>query len=46
MDNRYYKGPVTDHFDGVRFFHPGLPSSDKSLVDILKWMILGKGFLA
>jgi L-ascorbate metabolism protein UlaG (beta-lactamase superfamily) len=42
MHNRYYKGPVTDHFDGVRFFHPGLPSSDKSLLDILKWMILGQ----
>jgi L-ascorbate metabolism protein UlaG (beta-lactamase superfamily) len=42
LHNRYYKGPVTDHFDGVRFFHPGLPSSDKSLLDILKWKILGQ----
>ncbi|HEY0292154.1 MAG TPA: MBL fold metallo-hydrolase [Hansschlegelia sp.] len=23
--NRYYSGPITDHFDGVRFFNPGHP---------------------
>lgn len=42
MHNRYYQGPLTDHFDGVRFFHPGLPYSDKSLLDILKWKVKGK----
>jgi len=42
LRNRYYQGPPTDHFDGTRFFHPGLPSSDKSLLDILKWKIPGK----
>jgi L-ascorbate metabolism protein UlaG (beta-lactamase superfamily) len=40
--NRYYQGPITDHFDGTHFFHPGLPVSDKSLLDVLKWKILGK----
>src|ERR1035441_5770753 len=43
LRNRYYQGPLTDHFDGVRFFHPGLPSADKGLVDILKWKIKGSG---
>ena len=42
LRNRYYQGPVTDHFDGVRFFHPGLPSSDKSLLEIFKRKLLGK----
>jgi len=39
LANRYYDGPKTDHFDGARFFHPGLLSSDKSLLDVLKWKI-------
>ena len=42
MPNRYYKGPVSDHFDGRRFFQPGLPNSDKSLVDVLRWRLFGK----
>jgi L-ascorbate metabolism protein UlaG (beta-lactamase superfamily) len=42
MKNPYYQGPVTDHFDGVRFFHPGLPVSDKSGLDILKWKLREK----
>ncbi len=42
MANRYYEGPASDHFDGERFFHPGLPSSDKSLFEVLRWKILGK----
>ena len=37
MRNQYYQGPLSDHFDGARFFHPGLPASDKSLLDLLKW---------
>ena len=32
LPNRYYSGPVTDHFDGKQFYHPGLPSTDKSLL--------------
>lgn len=34
--NRYHAGPVSDHFDGTRFFNPGgapLPG----LSDLLKW---------
>jgi L-ascorbate metabolism protein UlaG (beta-lactamase superfamily) len=42
LRNPYYQGPLTDHFDGTRFFHPGLPAPDKGLLDILKWRILGK----
>ena len=34
--NRYYKGPVSDHFDGEVFFNPkGVPP--RSLGDLLKW---------
>ncbi len=34
---RYYDGPVSDHFDGVRFFDPhGSPPS--SLARLLQWM--------
>jgi len=32
----YYRGPVSDHFDGERFFNPGKPM-DKTFVDVLKW---------
>jgi L-ascorbate metabolism protein UlaG (beta-lactamase superfamily) len=33
---RYYDGPVSDHFDGVRFFDPhGVPP--KSFADLLRW---------
>ena len=39
MSNPYYQGPRSDHFDGERFFHPGLPSADKGLLDILRWKL-------
>lgn len=35
--NKYYQGPVTDHFDGVRFFNPGHPNTDRSIGAILRW---------
>lgn len=35
--NRFYSGPVSDHFDGSRFFNPGSDQADKSLWDILRW---------
>ena len=35
--NRYYSGPVTDHFDGVRFYNPDHPSTDRSGRDIWRW---------
>jgi L-ascorbate metabolism protein UlaG (beta-lactamase superfamily) len=39
--NRYYQGPVTDHFDGNRFTSP-LPTPDKGLRDILRWRFTSK----
>lgn len=35
--NRYYDGPVTAHFDGIRFLNPGEPETDRSVRDILRW---------
>ena len=35
--NTYYTGPITDHFDGARFFNPGQSSTDRSLRDIWRW---------
>jgi len=35
--NRYYQGPVSDHFDGLRFFNPGEPDTDRSLGEVLRW---------
>jgi L-ascorbate metabolism protein UlaG (beta-lactamase superfamily) len=42
LGNRYYTGPVTDHFDGKQFYHARLPSTDKSLIDLLRWQFFGK----
>lgn len=39
--NPYYAGPVSDHFDGVRFFNPGL-DVDKSRIDLLRFLLLEK----
>jgi L-ascorbate metabolism protein UlaG (beta-lactamase superfamily) len=36
-DNPYYTGPVSDHFDGVRFFNPDHPDTDRSLRQMLQW---------
>ena len=38
--NRYYSGPVSDHFDGVRFFNPG-GTPLRGLSDLLKWQFGG-----
>jgi len=35
--NPYYQGPVTDHFDGERFFNPGRRWG-KSSHDVVKWL--------
>jgi L-ascorbate metabolism protein UlaG (beta-lactamase superfamily) len=38
MPSRYYKGPVSDHFDGVRFFDPhGAPPRNRR--DLLRWLV-------
>ena len=39
MSNPYYTGPVTDHFDGTRFFNPGQPDTDRALSDVLRWKL-------
>ncbi|MGL4636491.1 MAG: MBL fold metallo-hydrolase [Beijerinckiaceae bacterium] len=40
--NPYYSGPVTDHFDGLKFFSPGRPdNADKKRMDLLKWQFGG-----
>lgn len=36
----YYDGPVSDHFDGVRFFLPG-QTRDKSQAELWKWRTSG-----
>jgi L-ascorbate metabolism protein UlaG (beta-lactamase superfamily) len=38
--SRYYSGPVSDHFDGQRFFGPH-PSGNKGLAALLKWQLAG-----
>ncbi|WOS62648.1 MBL fold metallo-hydrolase [Sinorhizobium fredii] len=39
--NRYYNGPVSDHFDGVRFFNPG-GMAPRGLAHLLRWQFGGK----
>ncbi|PAX06301.1 MBL fold metallo-hydrolase [Sphingomonas lenta] len=39
--NRYYAGPPSDHFDGLRFFNPGQPSTDRSFGQLLRWQLGG-----
>ena len=36
--NRYYSGPVSDHFDGTRFFVPGHPPPISAL-EFLQWKL-------
>lgn len=38
--NRYYQGPASDHFDGVRFFSPNQPQ-DKGFMELLRWQLGG-----
>ncbi|MFD0938183.1 MBL fold metallo-hydrolase, partial [Methylobacterium trifolii] len=40
--NPYYRGPVSDHFDGVRFHGPE-QGADKDLSDVLRWQVSRKG---
>lgn len=40
--NRYYSGPVSNHFDGTRFYSPNLhsgdsPATDRTLREVLRW---------
>ncbi|MBP2237765.1 L-ascorbate metabolism protein UlaG (beta-lactamase superfamily) [Sinorhizobium kostiense] len=34
--NPYYSGPVSDHFDGIRFFNPG-GIAPRGLADLVRW---------
>lgn len=34
--NAYYSGPVSDHFDGTRFFNPG-GDPPRGFTDLLRW---------
>lgn len=36
--SRYYNGPVSDHFDGERFFDPD-SAPPKARPDLLRWMV-------
>ncbi|SEM66686.1 L-ascorbate metabolism protein UlaG, beta-lactamase superfamily [Pseudorhodobacter antarcticus] len=38
--NRYYSGPVSDHFDGVQFFNPD-GAAPAGFGDLLKWQLGG-----
>ncbi len=40
--NRYYDGPVTDHFDGEVFFNPG-GTPPRGFRDVLKWQLTDRG---
>lgn len=42
MGNRYYNGPPSDHFNGKQFFHAGLPSTDKGILELLRWKLFSK----
>ena len=35
--NQYYRGPASDHFDGIRFYNPGQPTTDRSILELLRW---------
>ncbi len=37
--NKYYDGPPSDHFDGLRFFNPDHPDTDRSLRQVLRWKL-------
>lgn len=40
-NNPYYNGPVSDHFDGTRFYIKGL-SRDTSRLDLIRWRLFGE----
>ena len=40
--NPYHSGPVTDHFDGTRFYNPGPAAPDRSFRDVLRWQFAGQ----
>ena len=41
--NRYYQGPLSDHFDGTTFFVPGAPLPDKTARDLWRFWRTPRG---
>ncbi len=39
LDDRYYIGPASDHYDGERFFNPGGVATSKGLGAVLRWRL-------
>jgi L-ascorbate metabolism protein UlaG (beta-lactamase superfamily) len=37
----YFDGPPSRNFDGLRFFNPGEPETDRTLGEILRWKVMG-----
>jgi len=40
--NAYYRGPVSDHFDGTRFFNPG-GIAPRGRLDFFRWQLSERG---
>ncbi|WP_336485432.1 MBL fold metallo-hydrolase [Methylobacterium nigriterrae] len=40
--NPYYRGPSSDHFDGVRFHSPD-QAADKNLTEVIRWQLARAG---
>jgi L-ascorbate metabolism protein UlaG (beta-lactamase superfamily) len=38
--NPYFSGPPGDHFDGLRFFNPDHPETDRGLRELLRWKLM------
>lgn len=41
MRNPYYSGAAGSNFDGTRFFNPGEPTTDRGLLQFLRWHFSG-----
>ena len=39
LDDRYYIGPASDHYDGERFFNPGHAATGKGLGAVVRWRL-------
>ena len=40
--NAYYQGPLSDHFDGLRFFNPGA-AGPRGRLALLRWQLTDRG---
>jgi L-ascorbate metabolism protein UlaG (beta-lactamase superfamily) len=40
--NHYYSGPVSDHFDGARFFNTSPATEDKTIFDWFRWRLTSR----